>query len=220
MEPTAESESKPNPTDFTQTQTPPDSAPKEAAGAAPNPPTDPAPAAADSTHPADDGASAEDLRAEIAGLKDRFLREAAEHDNFRRRLLKDKEEAIKYANSKLLSDLLEVIDNFERALQSGETNHDFPSFFDGVSMIKNQLLSLLDTQYGLKQMAAKGQLFNPEIHEAVAILPSTDPEADQTVLEEVLKGYTLGERVLRHAKVVVAKTSKPESESEAEKPSV
>ncbi len=148
-----------------------------------------------------------ELQAEIASMQDQYLRKVAEHDNFRRRLLKDKEDAIKYANGKLLEDLIEIIDNFDRALTSGKSNKDFDLFYDGISMIEGQMLSMLDTKYGLKKMDCKGQDFDPEIHEAVAILPA--PEGSdlkgQMVMDEVLKGYTLGDRVLRHAKVVVTK---------------
>lgn len=147
------------------------------------------------------------LQEEIASLKDQYLRKSAEFENFRKRLLKDKEESIRYANTRLLTDLLEIIDNFERAITSGETNKDFKTFFDGIGMIENQLTSMLDTKYGLKKMESKGFEFDPQFHEAIAILPSPTESEKQMVLEEVQTGYLLGDRVLRPAKVVVSKTT-------------
>lgn len=154
----------------------------------------------------------EELQSEVSQLaeekqqvSDQLLRKSAEFENFRRRLLKDKEDSIRYANTQLLSDLIEIIDNFERAIASGRDSQDFESFFSGVEMIENQLVSTLDNKYGLKRFESKGEEFDPQKHEAVAMLPAEEGEERQLVMEELQKGYTLGDRVLRHSKVAVSK---------------
>lgn len=154
----------------------------------------------------------EELQNQIATLKkeaqeasDQLLRRTAELDNFRKRLIRDKEDSIKYANQQILSDLIQIIDNFERAIVSGKEAKDFESFVDGVEMIHSQILSTLDTKYGLKQMESLHQEFDPALHEAIAMVENQEHKEKQIVLEEYQKGYMLSDRVLRPAKVVVSK---------------
>ncbi len=144
------------------------------------------------------------LSEEKQELKDQLLRKSAEFENFRKRLIKDKTDSIRFANTQILNDLIDVIDNFERALISGKENNDFKAFFDGVEMIENQLVSMLDSKYGLKRFSAKGEAFDPQKHEAIAVLPTEEKHETQIVIEEMQKGYMLGERVLRHSKVAVS----------------
>ncbi len=143
------------------------------------------------------------LEQEIAELKDQLLRKQADFENFRKRLVREREEAIRYANTSLLLDLVETIDNFERAIKSSEASRDFDTFHTGVDMIEKQLTNTLESKYGLKRFESEGEEFDPELHEAVAAEQSPDVSV-QTVIEDLQKGYMLHDRVLRHAKVRVA----------------
>ena len=144
-----------------------------------------------------------ELEEESAELKDQLLRKQADFDNFRKRMFREKEEAIKYANSTLLQDIVLTIDDFERALQSAEQSKDFDSLHSGVEMIEKQLTSMLERKYGLKRFESLGDEFDPDKHEALAMEESEEHDV-QTVVEDYLKGFMLNERVIRHAKVKVA----------------
>lgn len=133
----------------------------------------------------------------------RYLRAQADFDNFRRRTLKEKEDLAKFASMKLVSDLVPVLDNFERAIAANTADSASDSFAKGVDMIYRQFLGVLE-QEGLAAMNAVGQPFNPELHQAVMQVESDEYE-EGTVVEELQKGYTLKERVLRPAMVKVSK---------------
>lgn len=152
----------------------------------------------------------EELSREVADLKEQLLRKQADSENFRKRLLREKEDFIKYANANLLLDLVQVMDDFERAIKSSEESKDFDSFHSGVEMIEKQLASLLERKYGLKRFDSKGEPFDPDKHEALAMQDSTEHDT-MVVLEDFQKGYQLHDRVLRHSKVKVAN---PVEESE------
>lgn len=132
----------------------------------------------------------------------RYLRAQADFDNFRRRTLKEKEELAQYASMKLISQLLPVVDNFERAVAAASANGDFDSLAKGVDMIFRQLAQTLE-QEGLKPMNVVGEPFNPEFHQAIMQVESEEHE-EGTVVEEVQKGYILKEKVLRPAMVKVS----------------
>ncbi|RAR43983.1 nucleotide exchange factor GrpE [Paenibacillus sp. MDMC362] len=156
------------------------------------------------TESADEAGSAEleKLQAEVLEHQQRTLRVQADFDNFRRRTQKEKEDLGKYASSKLITELLPVIDNFERALQASEENPEFESFSKGVSMIFRQLESVLATE-GLTAMKSVGEPFNPEYHQAIMQVESDEYE-EGIVVEEVQKGYMLKDKVLRPAMVKVS----------------
>lgn len=139
---------------------------------------------------------------------DRLLRVTADFDNFRKRVAREKQEAIKYANEGLLEKLIPVLDNFEMALTAAKAapaTDGSQSVVAGVTMIQQQLKAAL-TDCGLEEIDAAGQAFDPNFHEAVSQLPSAEvPEGH--VLQQLRKGYKLKERLLRPATVVVA--SKP-----------
>ena len=159
------------------------------------------------------------LEEEVRDLNDQLLRKAADFENFRKRMFREKEESIKYANAALLSDLLSVVDDFERAIQSAADSKDFDAFHTGVSMIEKQMVSILERNWGLKRFSANGELFDPEKHEAIAV-EETDEHDKEIVLEDYQKGYLLHDRVLRPAKVKVARPVTPEpneSDDEQEK---
>jgi molecular chaperone GrpE len=148
------------------------------------------------------------LERELKEGKDQLLRKAAEFDNFRKRLVRDKEESIKYANAGLLGDILPIIDDFERAIHSAADSKDFDAFHTGVSMIEKQMVSMLERNWGLKRFSANGEPFDPEKHEAIAV-EETDQHDSEIVLEDYQKGYLLHDRVLRPAKVKVARPVAP-----------
>ena len=149
----------------------------------------------------------EELENEVASLKDQMLRKQAEMDNFRKRLLKDKEDSIKYSNSNLLTDLITVIDNFERAIQSSTQSKDFDSFHSGIELIEKQFTGMLENNWGLKRIKSVGEEFDPQKHEAIGMEESSEYDVE-TVVEDYQKGYILHDRVLRPAKVKVAVPSK------------
>lgn len=145
------------------------------------------------------------LEAKCRELQDQYLRKAADFDNYRKRMIKEKQEAIDYANTNLLSDLLQILDDFDRAIEAGgkpEEGSPTAAFAQGVVMIRNGLLSLLESKYGLQYYESQGKTFDPDIHEAVATNPSAEV-TEPTVGAELQKGYKLKERVLRPAKVMV-----------------
>ncbi|SMF88617.1 molecular chaperone GrpE [Paenibacillus uliginis N3/975] len=147
-------------------------------------------------------AEIENLRNEMSEHQQRTLRVQADYDNFRRRTQKEKEELAKYASSKLVTELLPVFDNFERALAATEDNPEFESFSKGVGMIFRQLETVLNAE-GLTAMNSVGQPFNPEFHQAIMQVESDDYE-EGIVVEEVQKGYMLKDKVLRPAMVKVS----------------
>ena len=143
------------------------------------------------------------LEAKCRELQDQYLRKAADFDNYRKRMIKEKQEAIDYANTNLLSDLLQILDDFDRAIEAGKkAGEDAAAFMQGVMMIRSGLLTLLESKYGLQYYEVQGLVFNPDIHEAVATNPSTEV-TEPTVGAELQKGYKLKERILRPAKVMV-----------------
>ncbi len=146
----------------------------------------------------------EELEEENRTLKDQLLRKQADFENFRKRMFREKEDAIKYANSKLLLDLTGIIDDFERAIQSAENSKDFNSFFEGVSMIEKRMTSMLEKRWGLKRFSSIGETFDPERHEAIA-MEESDKYDKSVVLEDYQKGYMLHDRLLRPARVKVSK---------------
>ncbi len=149
----------------------------------------------------------QELEAEVAEIKDQMLRKQAELDNFRKRLLKDKEEAIKYANTNLLTDLITIIDDFERALQSATASKDFDSFHSGIELIEKQFTGMLEKKWGLTRIVSVGHEFDPQKHEAIGMEESSEYDTE-TVIEDYQKGYILQDRVIRPAKVKVAVPAK------------
>ena len=149
-------------------------------------------------------AKVNELEKANAELKDQMLRRQAELENYRKRLIRDKEEAIQFSNENLIKDLLGFLDNMERALAAAKNGGDLNGLVEGFEMTQNQLLSPLDRNWGLKAIESVGKEFDPSLHEAcmMAVDESLDKE---TVLEEFQKGYTLHDRVIRPAKVKIGK---------------
>jgi len=136
---------------------------------------------------------------------ERLLRTTADFDNFKKRAAREKQDAIRYANEGLLEKLVPVLDNFDAALSAAQTNSagGAQSLQTGVAMIFQQLKKVL-TEYGLEEVDAAGQKFDPNLHEAVSQQESTDVSEGE-VLQQLRKGYKLRDRLLRPATVVVAK---------------
>lgn len=136
---------------------------------------------------------------------DRFLRQAAELENFKKRIQREKEEATRYANETLIRDLLPVLDNLERAVEHAKGGGNGEPLVEGVEMVLKGFLDVLN-KHGVTQVSAVGERFDPERHEAMAQVES-DSHEPNTVVEEYHKGYLLLERLLRPSLVSVAKPS-------------
>ncbi|GIW21730.1 MAG: nucleotide exchange factor GrpE [Candidatus Sericytochromatia bacterium] len=145
------------------------------------------------------------LKQEFDNKDSQLKRLAADFDNFRRRQNQEKEDLIKYAYEKLFGDLLPVLDNFERAINSSKDAKDISSIVSGVEMIQKQLLDIM-SRNGLEVIKALGNSFDPNFHEAVQQIVDDEKESD-TVVNELQKGYLLNGRVIRPSMVVVSKKS-------------
>ena len=139
---------------------------------------------------------------QLAALNDKYLRLAAEFDNFRKRTIKEKADLILTGGEKVLSALLPVHDDLERARDNMQKATDVESLREGVEMIIGKLDKTLAAQ-GLKRMEPIGTLFDTDFHEAIAMVPVPEDEQKGHVIDCVQTGYLLGEKVVRHAKVVV-----------------
>ncbi len=144
-------------------------------------------------------------------LKDRYLRLAAEFDNFRKRSIKEKSEYVRYANESLVRELLPVMDNFERAVLHAGKDADRDSLVKGVELIYSQLQAVF-SRFGVRTESALGQPFDPLHHEAVSHIPSAD-HPPHTVLDELHKAYFLHDRLIRPALVTVSKEVSEETKS-------
>ena len=146
-----------------------------------------------------------ELEAELSEAQERVLRTAADAENFKKRLQREKEEQTRYANESFIRELLTVIDNLERALEHSGSESDQEGLVEGLNMTLKSFLDTL-TRFGCTQVEAEGKPFDPNFHEAVSQEESADHEPN-TVLRELQKGYMLKERLLRPAMVLVSKKS-------------
>ena len=151
------------------------------------------------------------LQTEINDLKDTYLRKQADMDNYRKRIIREKEEAVSYANRQLLLDIVGIIDDFDRAIQSSESAKDFTSFHDGIVMIKKQFSDMLERKWQVSGFGEEGEEFDPEKHEALMVGESAE-SASQVVLQVLQRGYLLKSSVLRAAKVKVSLPASAEKE--------
>lgn len=140
-------------------------------------------------------------------LKDQLLRKAAEFDNYKKRIENDLYNITRFANENLIEKLLVIIDDFERFLQHAkEENNESVNnpYVKGIDLIYNKMLKILEQQ-GLSKMNTTGQPFDVNLHDALMVMPNTDSKTPPNiVIKEVESGYTLHEKVLRHAKVIVS----------------
>lgn len=144
-----------------------------------------------------------ELEKQVEDLKNQALYKAAENDNWRKRMMQQKDEAVAYANASLLGDLLDSLDNFDRTLDAAKDAKDAKSIADGIKMVNKNLVTMLESKYGLKSFGKEGDEFNPDEHEAIGRVE--DESAKNETLKQVyLKGYKLNDRIIRHAKVMVS----------------
>ncbi len=144
----------------------------------------------------------EDAQAVIEEQKDKYLRLSAEFDNYRKRTMKEKAELILNGGEKSISSILPVIDDFERAIKTMETAKDVKAVKEGVELIYNKFMAVM-AQNGGKVIETKDQPLDTDYHEAIAVIPAPSEEQKGKILDCVQTGYTLNDKVIRHAKVVV-----------------
>lgn len=145
----------------------------------------------------------ENARKEIEEQHDKYLRLSAEFDNYRKRTMKEKAELIKNGGEKTITAILPILDDFERALKTMETSDDVKAMREGIELIYNKFLKVL-AQEGLHKIETDGQEFNTDYHEAIALVPAPAKDQKGKILDCVQPGYQLNDKVIRHAKVVVA----------------
>ncbi|HYC39464.1 MAG TPA: nucleotide exchange factor GrpE [Chitinophagaceae bacterium] len=151
-----------------------------------------------------DQAEIEKLKAELEETRDKYLRKVAEFDNFRRRNAKERLELIQTAGREVITDLLDVLDDCDRAQKQFENSDDAQQLRQGVLLVFTKLRNVLQAR-GLKPMETINQEFNPDLHEAVTELPAASEDQKNKVVDEVMKGYYLNDKIIRHAKVIVGK---------------
>ncbi len=142
------------------------------------------------------------LQGELAEAKDKFLRLYSDFDNYKKRVARDRQDLIKSAGTELISAILPVLDDFERANKALEQTEDIETLKEGLSLIYIKLKTMME-QKGLKEMETVGQSFNTDLHDAITQAPAQSDDMRGKVIDEVQKGYYLNEKVIRHAKVVV-----------------
>ncbi len=147
---------------------------------------------------------------EAENWKSKYLYATAELDNFRKRSAKERSDLIKYAGKNILYDLLEVVDNFDRAIEADKKESDPKVIVQGIEIVYKQLLKVLDS-YSVKSIDSKEKRFDPEIHEAIQKI-HTDEAEPGTIISELQKGYFHKDKILRPARVVVA--AEPENEED------
>lgn len=140
--------------------------------------------------------------AEVADLKDRLLRQMAEFDNYRKRTMKEKAEIILNGSAGVVTDILPVIDDLERAIANSAKSEDYSALKEGVELIYNKLMHILE-QKGLQKISPKNEPFDTDFHEAIAMIPAPSEDLKGKVLDCAIDGYKLNDKVLRHAKVAV-----------------
>lgn len=161
--------------------------------------------AQDSAAPAEEEKLAQELEEAnkvIEEQKDKYLRLSAEFDNYRKRTMKEKAELILNGAEKTISSILPIVDDFERALKNMETATDVAAVKEGVELIYNKFMSVLG-QDGVKVIETKDKPLDTDFHEAIAVIPAPDKSLKGKILDCVQTGYTLNDKVIRHAKVVV-----------------
>lgn len=144
----------------------------------------------------------EKAHAALEEQKDKYLRLSAEFNNYRKRTMKEKAELILNGGEKTITSILPIVDDFERALKNMETATDVAAIREGVELIYNKFMSVLG-QNGVKVIETKEQALNTDFHEAIAVIPAPQEELKGKILDCVQTGYTLNDKVIRHAKVVV-----------------
>jgi molecular chaperone GrpE len=149
-------------------------------------------------------AELESLKAELQDQKDKFLRLYAEFDNFKRRNARERVELTQTAGREVITSLLEVLDDCDRAERQMNTSEDLAQIREGIQLVFSKLRNALQSR-GLKEMKSIGEPFNPDFHEAITEIPVQDPSMEGKIVDEVEKGYYLHDKIIRFSKVVVGK---------------
>ena len=144
-----------------------------------------------------------ELEKQIEDLKNQQLYKVAEFDNFRKRVMQEKAELIKNGGSKVITTLLPIVDDLERAQQNMDKYEDVEAVKEGLTLIIDKFFKLL-AQEGLKKMDVVGQPFDADLHEAIAMVPGQPDDQKGKVMDCMMAGYTLNDKVIRYAKVAVA----------------
>jgi len=144
----------------------------------------------------------ERLTKELAEMKDKYLRIFAEFDNYRKRTIKEKQDVIKLASRDVLSAMLPAVDDFDRAIKVASENENETDIPEGIILIYNKLFKALEQQ-GIKEMETNGKDFDPELHEALTKVPAPTEELKGKIIDTIEKGYSLNDKIIRYAKVVV-----------------
>jgi len=147
-------------------------------------------------------AEVEELNIQVSEAKDKYLRLFAEFDNFKKRNIRERMDLLKNASQDAFSSLLPVIDDFDRAKNSADDESSEESFSEGVLLVYNKLNSILNAK-GLKKMESTGEVFDPELHEAITKIPAPSDEMKGKVIDTIESGFYLNDKIIRHAKVVV-----------------
>jgi molecular chaperone GrpE len=146
----------------------------------------------------------EALEKELAEQKDKFLRLFAEFDNYKKRNAKERIELFATAGKEIIVEFLPILDDFERAIKSNENSEDLSSVKEGMLLIFDKMNKSFEKK-GVRKINAKGETFNPDLHEAITEIPVNDESQKGIVIDEVECGYTLNDKIIRYSKVVVGK---------------
>ncbi len=153
----------------------------------------------------------EEKSALVAEYEDLLKRKQADFENYKKRAQKEAQDFKKYANAEIVLDVLSMMDDFERAIESTESSKDFDALHDGILLVEKQIRNTLESKYGVKVIDALGMEFDPTVHDAIMMEESEKHEED-TVIEDFQKGYIMHDRVIRPSKVKVAKAVFPVSD--------
>ncbi|HPD94992.1 MAG: nucleotide exchange factor GrpE [Bacteroidales bacterium] len=145
---------------------------------------------------------AKDIETELGNMKDKYLRLSAEFDNYRKRTLKEKSDLLKYASEDVLTDLLPVVDDLDRALNAIEEAKDVAAVKEGLKLIVNKFHDFLKSK-GIKEIDAMGKDLDTDLHEAVTKIPAPDDKSKGKIVDVIQKGYLLNDKVVRFSKVVI-----------------
>jgi len=157
----------------------------------------------ENAEPAEEKDPLEVAQEQIEQLKTQILYKTAEFDNYRKRMMQEKQDAFDYGNANLLKDLLDSLDNFDRTLDAAKDAKDAKSIADGIKMINKSLVSMLENKYNLVAFGKEGDAFDPDLHEAIGMQEGKVKKEELAAV--YLKGYKLKDKVIRHAKVMVVK---------------
>lgn len=154
--------------------------------------------------PVEEETEMEKLKMELEEANDKYLRKVAEFDNFKKRSAKERMELIQTAGREVIADLLDVLDDCDRAQKQLESSDSADSIREGVQLVFNKLRNTLQVR-GVKVMETLNQEFNPDLHDAISEIAAPTEEQKGKIIDEVMKGYYLNDKIIRHAKVIVGK---------------